>query len=73
MWTRTLAFHLKEREVVVSSLDPGWVQTDMGNDSGKEFEKPDRNPEEVADDILKLVTTVTESGYFWRYGKKREW
>lgn len=73
MYTRTLAFRLKDSGVIVSSLDPGWVKTDMGDDVATETEKPDREPEEPADDIYKLVTTVNESGYFWRFGEKREW
>jgi NAD(P)-dependent dehydrogenase (short-subunit alcohol dehydrogenase family) len=73
MYTRTLAFELKAKGIVVSSIDPGWVKTDMGLAAASKIEKPDREPEEPADDIYKLVTTVTESGCFWRFGKKREW
>lgn len=73
MYTRTLAFRLKDESVIVSSLDPGWVKTDMGNDVASETEKPDREPEQPAEDIYRLVTTVTESGCFWKFGKKREW
>lgn len=73
MYTRTLAFRLKEKGIIVSSLDPGWVKTDMGNLGATENEKPDREPEEVADEIYDLVINVKESGYFWKLGKKREW
>jgi len=73
MYTRTLAFRLKDSGIIVSSLDPGWVKTEMGNDVATETEKPDREPEEPAEDIYKLVTTVSESGYFWKFGRKREW
>lgn len=73
MYTRTLAFRLKDKGIIVSSLDPGWVKTDMGMKVATETEKPDREPEQPADDIYKLVTTVKESGYFWRFGEKREW
>lgn len=73
MYTRILAFHLKSSGIMVSSLDPGWVKTDMGYVPASETSQPDREPEEVAQDIYKLATTATESGYFWRFGKKREW
>lgn len=73
MYTRHLAFRVKDRNVIVSSLDPGWVKTDMGKVSATETEGPDREPEETAEDIYQLVTKVTESGYFWKSGKKREW
>ncbi len=73
MYTRTLAFELKSKGIIMSSFDPGWVKTDMGSAVASETEKPDREPEEPAKDIYKLVTTVTESGCFWRFGKKREW
>ncbi len=76
MYTRILAFRLKSKKIVVSSLDPGWVKTDMGIQAATELEKPDREPEEPAEDIYNLVTNVndiSESGYFWRFGQKREW
>jgi len=73
MYTRTLAFRLKEKGIIVSSLDPGWVKTDMGNLGLSDKERPDREPEEVANDIYQLVTTVRESGQFWRLGKKTDW
>lgn len=73
MYTRSLAFRLSKKGVIVSSFDPGWVKTDMGYAVSSDDEKPNREPEEVAQDVLNLVTTVTESGCFWRFGKKREW
>ncbi|MDP3947642.1 MAG: SDR family NAD(P)-dependent oxidoreductase [bacterium] len=73
MYTRILAFRLKDRGIIVSSLDPGWVKTDMGNDAATETEKPDREPEEPANDIYQLVTNVRKPGCFWRFGKEREW
>ncbi len=66
-------FRLKEKGIIVSSIDPGWVKTDMGNLGATEDEKPNREPEEVADDVYHLVTSVKESGQFWKFGKKREW
>lgn len=73
MYSRILAFHLQGQGVIVSSLDPGWVKTDMGLSAASDTEKPDREVEEPAQDIYLLATTVTESGYFWRFGQKREW
>lgn len=71
MYTRSLAFRMPG--LVVSALDPGWVSTDMGNAVATPTERPDRTPEQAADDIHALVTTITESGQFWRRGKKRPW
>jgi NAD(P)-dependent dehydrogenase (short-subunit alcohol dehydrogenase family) len=73
MYTRTLAFRLKDKGIVVSSLDPGWCRTDMGNGVASETEKPDREPEEAAGDIYTLAISDVESGCFWRFGKKRDW
>ena len=73
MYTRTLAFRLSDKGIIVSSLDPGWVKTDMGNDVATETEKPDREPAEAAADIYYLATSKVDSGSFWRFGKKCEW
>jgi NAD(P)-dependent dehydrogenase (short-subunit alcohol dehydrogenase family) len=73
MYTRSLALRLAEKSIVVSSLDPGWVSTDMGNRVATETEKPQQTPEGTAKDIFALATTCTETGCFWRFGKKRPW
>ncbi|HEU5004628.1 MAG TPA: SDR family NAD(P)-dependent oxidoreductase [Candidatus Saccharimonadales bacterium] len=73
MYTRILAFHLKGQGVIISSLDPGWVRTDMGYEAGDDVFQPDREADEVAQDIYDIVQTVKESGFFWRFGQKREW
>lgn len=73
MYTKTLAFRLKKRGILVSSLDPGWVKTDMGRIGGTD---PDREPEEAAEDIYRLLLSVTEpkmSGNFWHLGHMRNW
>lgn len=73
MYTRTLAFRLKDQGIIVSSFDPGWVKTEMGYDVATESEKPNREPNEPAGEIYELVNTIKESGYFWKLGQKREW
>ena len=73
MYTRILSFRLQQQRMIVSSLDPGWVSTDMGNDVATETEKPDRLPSQPAEEIYKLVTTINESGKFWKFGKIRLW
>lgn len=74
MYTRFLAERLKKQEVIVSSLDPGWVKTDMGNSgASEEFGAPDREPEEPANEIFDIVQNVRETGKFWYKGKEREW
>ena len=67
MYTRTLATRLKERGIVVSSVHPGWVKTDMG---GPEAEI---SPEEAAQHIYELAITRPETGGFWFKGEKLAW
>jgi len=67
MYTRTLASLLKKRGVIVSSIHPGWVKTDMGG------EEAPREPEEAADHIFKLATTPHETGLFWYDDDKLSW
>lgn len=73
MYTRTAAFRLKEKGIIVSSIAPGWVKTAMGNSLATDAEKPDRTPEDAAEDIYQLAISNPESGFFWEFGKKREW
>lgn len=67
MYTKTLGDVMKDKGVVVASLDPGWVQTEMG---GKEAS---RKPSEAAQDIFDLVQKPRETGKFWLNGKQRPW
>lgn len=67
MYTRSLAEYLKKRNITVSSMDPGWVKTDMGS-----FSAP-RDPKEPAEEIYKLAISKVDSGYFWHRNKKRSW
>lgn len=67
MYTKLLAKRLEDRNIKVSSLDPGWTQTDMGGKIAP------RLPKDVAIDILNLLHTDVKSGQFWHQGKVREW
>jgi len=73
MYTRSIALRLAKYHMIVSAVDPGWVSTDMGNSIATETDKPQQTSEGTAEDIYQLATTCTETGYFWRFGKKRSW
>lgn len=66
MFTRILAVRL-EGEMIVSSVHPGWVKTNMGGDEA------DVTPKEAAEHIFKLATSKVESGHFWFMGEKYPW
>lgn len=59
MYTKTLASRLRKQGIIVSSVHPGWVKTDMGGEDAP------RKPEEAADQIFKLATTPHQTGLFW--------
>jgi NAD(P)-dependent dehydrogenase (short-subunit alcohol dehydrogenase family) len=65
MYLKTLADRLKN--VTVSAFDPGWVKTDMGGKNAP------RSPEEPAEELYSLVTTIHPTGDFWFEGKIRPW
>jgi NAD(P)-dependent dehydrogenase (short-subunit alcohol dehydrogenase family) len=67
MYTKLLAKRLGDKHIKVSSLDPGWTQTDMGGKIAP------RLPKDVAADILNLLNNDIESGKFWHQSKMREW
>jgi NAD(P)-dependent dehydrogenase (short-subunit alcohol dehydrogenase family) len=67
MYTRTLASRLRDRNITVSSIDPGWVKTDMGGNGAP------RDASDAAEDIFELATSKVESGYFWHQGRKKAW
>lgn len=69
MYTRSLAFRLKPRGIVVSGLIPGWVNTDMGNAYASGGNGPDREPADAAADLFTLITTQKETGRLWFEGK----
>jgi NAD(P)-dependent dehydrogenase (short-subunit alcohol dehydrogenase family) len=67
MYTKLLAKRLEEKNIKVSSLDPGWTQTDMGG------QEATRKPMEAANDIFNLINSNVKSGQFWHKGKVRSW
>lgn len=68
MYTKMLSFRLKERRILVSAVDPGWVKTGMGGINA------DKDPDQVAFEILEILkNTSHRSGCFWRNGKERKW
>lgn len=67
MYTKLLAKRLESQSITVSSLDPGWTQTDMGGKVAP------RLPKDVAGDIFNLLNNDVESGQFWHKGKIRSW
>lgn len=67
MYTKLLAKRLEKHNIIVSSFDPGWTQTDMGGSNAS------RKPIEVANDFKNLLNQFPESGKFWHKGEIREW
>ncbi len=68
MYTKTLSGHLKDSGITVSSLDPGWVKTDMGGVGAQ------RDPQDPAEEIYHLATTEgIPTGQFWHQNKIRPW
>lgn len=69
MYARTLAnrFRSENTDIIVSSVHPGWVKTDMGG------EEAPVTPEEAANDLFSLATSRPETGQFWFKGKKYPW
>lgn len=69
MYTRTLANRLTHEgsNIIVSSVHPGWVKTDMGG------EEAPMTPVEAAKHICALALSRPESGQFWFKGEKYPW
>ncbi len=67
MYTRTLAFRLKKDDITVSSVNPGWVKTDMGGDEA------DLTPDEAADGIYSIAVSKPETGGFWFKDERLPW
>lgn len=67
MYTKTLSFKLKEKNISVNSIHPGWVKTDMGGDEAS------LSPEEASEIIFKRIETLNETGKFWFGQKEFPW
>ena len=68
-FTRILAYTYRDRGVLVNSVDPGWVRTDMGGPSAP------RSPQEGADTIVWLATLPDDgpTGGFFHDRRPIEW
>lgn len=66
MYTKLLTERLKHLEIFVAALDPGWVKSDMGTQAAE------RQPEEIAQEILNLLDNKT-TGQFWHRNQIRAW
>jgi NAD(P)-dependent dehydrogenase (short-subunit alcohol dehydrogenase family) len=53
--------------IIVSSVHPGWVKTNMGGDDAP------TTAEEAAEQIFKLAVSRPETGQFWYNGNKYPW
>lgn len=69
MYTRTLDLRLnhEKRDIIVSSIHPGWVKTNIGGN-----EAP-RTPQSAADSIFDFAMSKPQSGQFWSDGEKIPW
>lgn len=67
--TRQFAGALKEHNIVVNCVDPGWVRTDMGGPSAS------RPVEKGAETIVWLASEApqTETGKFWHDKQEAAW
>lgn len=67
--TLFLADTLRGTHVLVNSVDPGWVRTDMGGPMAR------KTPEEGAKEVLHAVLLPDDgaTGTFFRNGKKVDW
>lgn len=67
--TRVFAHDLAERGIIVNSVCPGWVKTDMGGPGAS------LSVEKGVETIVWLATDpgVTDSGLFWRDRKQILW
>ena len=70
MVTRLLSSQLRMKQIVVISVHPGWVRTDMGGSAAPVL------PEDSAKGIVSLARRITikDSGKFFDYtGREIEW
>ncbi|PTU22301.1 hypothetical protein P175DRAFT_0433493 [Aspergillus ochraceoroseus IBT 24754] len=75
----TKAISVEEPWLTAFPVDPGWVQTDLGNRGAEEFglEKAAITIDESVQGLLKLIDTSTlktHSGKMWLYdGREEPW
>lgn len=67
MYSKLLDVRLKKRNIIISSLDPGWVRTDMGGDQAS------KEASDIAEEVFHLFNSNIPSGQFWKDKEKREW
>jgi len=70
MITKTMAYDLRDKNVKVIAIHPGWIKTKMGGKDAKVC------PRESASGIFKLInnTDEIETGVFYTFeGQKLEW
>jgi len=70
MLTKNMSLEWKEDNIVVLSVHPGWVQTDMGGPNASV------TIEESASGIMKLIEEMGEShngGFYGWHGKQIQW
>ncbi|SHH44159.1 SDR family oxidoreductase [Thermosipho atlanticus] len=68
MATKLLSNYFLKEDILVFSVHPGWVKTDMGGKNAP------ITPEESAKNIINLIENVKETGKFYDYtGKEIEW
>lgn len=67
--TRQFAASLRDKRISVNTVDPGWVQTDMGG------EHAPRSVETGAETIIWLATEapLAETGKFWKDKHETAW
>ncbi len=69
MYTCTLALRMQHegKDIIISSVHPGWVKTDMGGDDA------DVTAEEAAAHIFAFASGRPETGGFWYNGERLPW
>ena len=67
MYTRILSIRVEKNEIIVASLHPGWVRTDMGGSDA------DIEPNVAAEEVYQRIISLKETGQFWFKQDKLPW